>query len=146
MLLLVRVTLYITAAVTVSGNPHIQLLMTIALIVGLLFLKQIHGNSLYTEWSADCVETTMYLNLLLFAASVLYCRFKVDITLQTVAAHLSTIATFLLLVGVIVYHKICPLVKRKFPLPTDPEQNELNEEIVGPVEPAYPPKVTFSSF
>ena len=40
LLLLVRIVLYITVAVTVSNNPQIPLLMTIILVGGLLFLRK----------------------------------------------------------------------------------------------------------
>ena len=44
LLLLVRVVLYISAAVTVSDDPRIQFLITIILVGGLIFLKGYYGN------------------------------------------------------------------------------------------------------
>ena len=59
LLLLVRVVLYITAAVTESGNPQVPLLMTIILVGGLFFLKGIIGMRLYQRSSVDIMETAV---------------------------------------------------------------------------------------
>ena len=80
-----RVVLYITAAVTTSSDLQVPLLMTNVLVGGLFFLKGIIG-SVYKDLPVDIVETLIYLNLLVFAASSLY-HFNSDSIKQTAIAH-----------------------------------------------------------
>ena len=54
LLLLVRVVLYITVAVTVSSNPQIPLLMTVILVGGLLFLIRNYWNWFKTLQTIIC--------------------------------------------------------------------------------------------
>ena len=117
LLLLVRVVLYVIAAVTQSGNPQIPLLMTIVLTGCLFFLKGIIGR-LYKRVLVDVLETAVLLNLLTFAAFSLY-RFKADNTKQTAIAYISTIITCFLLVGAIVYHVMLVCVKKHTPAPIE---------------------------
>ena len=140
LLLLVRVVLYITAAVTVSSNPQVPLLTIIILVGGLLFLKGIYGRRVYKRSSVDIVETVILLNLLSFAAFSLY-EYKTDSTKQVTIAYISTITTLSVLVGSVVYHVIL-LIKRKR---TPVEQDEytllpLNQHFATPP----PCEVTYS--
>ena len=115
LLLVVRIVLYITVAITVSNNPQIPLLMTIVLVGGLLFLKGISGTSLrlYRRSSVDIVETVILLNLLLFAAFSWY-NFKADSRKEIAITHVSTIIVFLILMGETVYSIILSIrCKRK---------------------------------
>ena len=109
--------LYVIAAVTQSGNPQIPLLMTIVLMGCLLFLKGMIGR-LYKKVLVDVLETMVLLNLLTFATFSLY-KFKADDTKQTAVAYVSTIITFLLLMGAIVYHVILVCVKKRTPVPIE---------------------------
>lgn len=102
LLLLVRVILYITVAVTVSSNPQIPLLMTVVLVGGLFFLKGVIGSRLYKQSSVDIVETVILLNLLLFAAFTWY-NFKSDSRKETAIMYISTGTVLLLLMGEIAY-------------------------------------------
>ena len=128
LLLLVRVVLYITAAVTVSSDPEVPLLMTIVLVAGLIFLKGIIGIRVYKVSLVDIVETLIYLNLLVFAAISLY-HFNSDNTKQTTIAYMSTTMTFVLLVGVVLTHEIL-IVKKKWYKPS------VVKEYIAPVQPA----------
>ena len=129
LLLLVRVVLYITASVTVSGDPQTSLLVTI-ILVGSLFL--INGARVYKKSFLNIIETGLYFNLLALSAFSWY-RFKIDIKKQTAVAYTSTIITFILLVGVIIYH-VYLLVRKDQPQRGDLE--ELNEYLLVPVQPA----------
>ena len=71
LLLLVRVVLYITAAVTVSSDPQVPLSLTAISIGGLFLLKGMIG-SLYKDLPVDIVETLIHFNLLAFAVLSLY--------------------------------------------------------------------------
>ena len=126
LLLLVRVVLYITASVTVSDKPQVSLLVTIILIGGLFLLKEIIGIRMYKKSIANIVETIMYFNLLAFATFSLY-DFKTDISKQTAVAYTSTIITFILLVGVIIYHMSLLIRKDKLP-------EEVNEYPLFPIQ------------
>ena len=105
LLLLVRVTLYITSAVTLSSNPQIPLLITITLVGGISFLKGVMGIRVYKKLYAELIETTMHLNLLYYAAFTQY-NFKNDNIKQTAIAYISTTVTFISFLGVVVHHAI----------------------------------------
>ena len=129
LLLLVRVVLYITASVTLSEKPQTSLLVTIVL-VGMLFpLSKAAGVAVHKNLLVDVVDTIHYFNLLVLSAFSWY-NFKVDVTKQTAIAYTSTIITFILLVGVIVYHVY--LLGRK----DQSQGDEMNEYPLAPVQPA----------
>ena len=112
LLLLVRVVLYISAAVSESSNPQFPLLMTVILVAGLLFLKGIFGIKVYKNSLVDIMETVILLNILCIAAFTLY-EFKTNITRHVVAVHISTITVCLLLFGATIHHVIKLLEKWK---------------------------------
>ena len=103
LLLLVRVVLYITASVTVSKDPQTSLLVTIFLVGGLFFIKEITGARVYKKSFVNIVEIGLYFNFLVLSAFTWYC-YKTDFRKQTAATYTSIIITFILLVGVIIYH------------------------------------------
>jgi hypothetical protein len=120
LLLLVRVVLYITASVTVSADPQISLLLTIILVGVMFSLSKTAGVTVYKNLLIDIVDTILYFNLLALSAFSWY-RFKTDIEKQTAVAYTSTIITFILLVGVIIYHVY--LLVRK-------DQSQSGEEVI----------------
>ena len=129
LLLLIRVVLYITASVTVSADPQTSLLVTIFLVGGLYFIKDITGARMYKKTFLNIVETVLYFNLLALSAFSWY-RFKFDVTMQTAVAYTSTIITLILLVGVTIYHMY--LLVRK----DQPQGEEVDEYPLLPVQPA----------
>ena len=66
-------------------------------------MNGITGFRAYIKSITDVIETALYFNILAYAVFSLY-DFKADITKQTAVAYTSTIITFILLVGVIIYH------------------------------------------
>ena len=137
LLLLVRVVLYITASVTVSTDPQTPLLITNIIVGSLFLIKEIAGARVYKKSFLNIIETGLNFNLLaLFAFS--WYRFKIDATKQIAVAYTSTIITFILLVGVVIYHVY--LLVRKDHLWLGEEMNEY------PLVPVQPDKdeVTFS--
>jgi predicted outer membrane repeat protein len=116
LLLLVRVILYITASVTVSDKPHTSLLIIIVFVGGLSLIKEITGTRVYKNSFVNIVETGLYFNLLALSAFSWY-DFKADIMKQTAVAYTSTIITFFLLVGVIIYHVYLLIIKKDQPQP-----------------------------
>ena len=147
LLLLVRVVLYITAAVANSGNPQLPLLMAIILIGGLFFLKTINGTRLYSSIVVDTIETVIFLNLLTFTSFSLY-RFNADNTKQIIIAYISTLTTFLILVGVVVYHIYLFISKKRMAaqqnrtsindLGTNSPKNEVTYSVVEISRPPSP--------
>ena len=138
LLLLVRVVLYITASVTVSqfNNPQASLLITIILVGGLFLIKEITGARVYKKSFVNIVETGLYFNLLALAAFSSY-DFKGDINRQTAVTYTSTIITFILLVGVIIYH-VSLLVRKNKP------RQEVDEYPMAPIQPKNKAEVTHS--
>ena len=129
LLLLARVVLFITASLTMSDNPQVSLLSIILLVGGLLCLNRCVRNlSMYKKSVTDIVETIMYFNLFAFATFSLY-HFKTDSTKQRAVAYTSTIATFLLFVGVIAFHAYLLIRRGKIAV-------ELNEYPLAPVNSA----------
>ena len=92
-------------------------------------MNGITGFRAYKNSMVDVLETGFYFNLLAFAAFSLY-DFRIDITKQTAVAYTSTIITFILLVGVIIYH-VYLLVRKDKPQWGE----ELNEYPLAPVQP-----------
>ena len=112
LLLLVRVVLYITSSVTLSDNPQASILITAIVIGALVLHKCITKTKVYKKTVAEIIDTIVLFNLLALALFSLY-NFKTDSTKQTAVAYISTTITFLLLVGVIVYHIILAIIARK---------------------------------
>ena len=125
-LLLVRVVLYITASVTVSAKPETFPLTTIILIGGLIVFKCIRGVKSFVD--LQVVDTVLYFNLLVFSVFSQY-DFKTGIKKPMAVAYISTIITFILFIGAILYH-MSLLVKKERPT------EDLNEYPLAPVTPA----------
>ena len=103
LLLLVRVVLYIISSITVSSNPQ-ALILTTAFFIGALTLqKSISNIKVYDKTATETIDTILCYNLLTIALFSLY-HFKTDSTKQTAIAYTSTIVTFLLFIGIVVYH------------------------------------------
>ena len=129
LLLLVRVVLYITASVTVSANPQASLSTTILLVGGLIFFKAIVGVRVHKNLIVDILETVMLFNLLVLTAFSSY-QFKSDPKKQTAVAYISTLITFILLVGAIAYHIFLLIKKKK----ASKEANEYPLAAIQPVK------------
>ena len=86
-----------------SANPQASLLITNVLLGGLFLFKAIIGIRLHKILIVDIIETVMLFNLLMLSVFSFY-NFKEDTTKQTAVAYISTIITFILLLGVIGYH------------------------------------------
>ena len=122
---------------TVSDNPQISLLVTNTVIGGLFRLKEMIGLRIYKNSIINVIETGMYFNLLVFAVCTMY-NFKIDLGKQKAVAYTSTIVTFILLVGVLIYH-VYLLVRKDNPQLGE----EVNEYPLAPVQPGKA-EVTYS--
>ena len=140
LLLVVRVILYITAAFTASGNPQVPLLTTIILIGGLFLIKEITGMRIYRKLPTDITESVTYFNLLAFASFSLYDSKRGNSTKQAAVLYISTIIAFILLAGIIFWHVILVLRRRR----KDPETTQTLSIITVSDRP-QPAEVTFTS-
>ena len=131
LLLIVRVVLYLTAAVTESKNPTVPLLMTLLLMSVLLFLKGAAGIRLYKKIFVDIVETAILVNLLVYSGFSLY-KFNSDSKTQALIAYSSTAKVLVIMIGVIVYH-IIVIIKK---IVQARSQNECYTPLIQPTEPA----------
>ena len=72
LLLLARVTLYLMAAINVSGEPRFNLL-AVSLIIGSIFLLHAYsGMNIYKQWVLNVLEFTTYFNILALAVATFY--------------------------------------------------------------------------
>lgn len=142
--LIVRVVLYLTAAVTESRSPRVPLLMTLLLMSFLLLLKGAIGTRIYKKISVDIVETVILINLLVYSGFSLY-KFNSDGKIQALIAYSSTAIMFLILLGVIVYHIIAICKKT---IQARYARNECYTPLVQPTEHAElasETKITYST-
>ena len=102
-------------------------------------LSKFAGVTVYKNLLIDILDTILYFNLLALSAFSWY-RFNIDAKKQTAVAYTSTIITFILLVGVIIYH-VYLLVRKDHPRLGE----EVNEYPLVPIEPGKD-EVTFSVF
>ena len=59
LLLLVRLLLFIVSAANLPGNPHVNLVSIITVLVCLLTLKVTVSGRIYKKWQVDTLETTL---------------------------------------------------------------------------------------
>ena len=103
LLLIVRIILYLVAAVNASNDPTVAL-TAIIFTVGCIFaLSKVFGSRLYRKWPVDVLETFFYLNILSFATFTWY-SLNNPKSNQEAAAYTSVILTFIVLLLIILYH------------------------------------------
>ena len=106
LLLFIRVVLYITTAFSASDIPQVPLLMTIFLLGGIIFLKQIIGMRIYKKVTTDIIEIIMYFNLVMFAVFSLSDLRGNVITKRVATSYASTLLALILLLGIIIMHVV----------------------------------------
>ena len=99
LLLLVRVVLYLVAAVNVSNSPQIALTSISLTIGGLLFVKGFLG-SLYKKWPLDLLESFFYFSILFLSIVKWYTLG--DSESKTV--YISVTITLIVLLIIILFH------------------------------------------
>ena len=72
LLLLVRATLYVTAAINVSNDPEVNLLAVATVMTGVLLLKGFANKCIYKRWPLDVLEVSCYANILCFCLATFY--------------------------------------------------------------------------
>ena len=101
LLLLVRIALYLVAALNVSGGPRVTLASVTITVSCIVLLKSFIG-SIYTKWEVDFIETVSYVNIL-FLTSFTWLALDTSIN-QRAVAYISVIAAFILLLIIAFYH------------------------------------------
>ena len=110
LLLIARIFLYVASTANVTGNPKIDLQVIGICIGSIIFLKEIitFKSRVYKKWPTELLEFTCYINLLFLCFASFY-------TLQNEMAkvavvNISVSITFLLFLGVLVYHIFTELI------------------------------------
>ena len=146
LLLLARVVFYVISSLTVSAKPQTILLVIILFVGCLLLHKGIISQSVYKNSLVDILDTVLYFNLFALAVLSLY-DFKDDTTKQTAIVYTSTIVTFILLIGAVIYHMtLLPIsckCTRKLRENAPQTRHELKERLLDPLQ-QEKPEVTYS--
>ena len=101
LLLLVRIFLLVAFAGNISGDPSLNLLLVLAIVLCLLALQwAFHG--LYKQWPLDILEAFFLVNTGMLSATTLY--LKQSGGNQAIATDISVSATITVFIGIIVYH------------------------------------------
>ena len=104
LLLFARVLLYLTSASNVQGDPQVSLITTAEIAAALLLLKGLLGGWVYKQWPIDILETILYFILLFLSIITLRNIERNEDRSRDVIAHLSITFTFLMLLGIVMYH------------------------------------------
>ena len=103
LLLIVRIILYLVAAVNVSNDPTVALTAISFMVCFIFALRLFIGSRMYRKWPVDVLETFFYLNILSFAIFTWYSLNNLASN-QEAAAYTSVILTFITLLLIILYH------------------------------------------
>ncbi len=106
LLLIVRVVLYLVAAVNVSNDPTVVFTAIIFMVCCIFALRLFFGSRLYRKWAVDVLETFFCLNILLFAT---FSWYSLDNPVpnsrnREAAAYTSVTITLFVLLLIILYH------------------------------------------
>ena len=105
LLLIVRIVLYLVAAVNILNDPTVALTAIIFTVCCIFALRLFFGTRLYRKWPLDVLETFFYLNILSFATFTWYSHDNPDSNQEpAAAAYTSVIIAFLVLLLIILYH------------------------------------------
>ena len=80
----------------------VELLSTIVVVTGLLFVKGVTVKRIYKNWPLDVIETVIYFNLIAFSAFTWY-NLHSEAN-QIAVAYTFVMIIFILFLGVIVFH------------------------------------------
>ena len=80
--------------------------MTIFLLGGIIFLKEIIGTRIYKNVATDVIEIIMYFNLVMFAVFSLSDLRGNVMTKRVATSYASTLLTLILLLGIVIMHTV----------------------------------------
>ena len=108
LLLLSRVILYLISALNVIGDPNINLIAIICVVVGLQFHSKV-AKTVYKQWPLDVLESSYILNLTIFATGSLYLRQSNGN--QVALAYCSTSIAIATFTATVIYHACTYVLK-----------------------------------
>ena len=72
LLLLARAVVYLIATANVSGDPQIQLISIIFILICIILLKMFIATKIFRRWLIDSLESFFYFNIIFFASFTAY--------------------------------------------------------------------------
>ena len=108
MLLVVRTVLIVIFTVNIAGSIEFDLLV---ILVASSALAWAHSNAICKKWPYNYLEAFFYLQLVIFAASMLYAKFSNGNTVAI--AYTSIGMSLVVFLAVIGYHIRCRIVSFK---------------------------------
>ena len=103
LLLLVRVALYLVSALNVLGDPHINLLSIIVIVILFVFKSVIENRSkIHKDRHNEMFDVVSLLNLAGLTVATFF--ITEDIDSQNVVAYISTAIAFITFLAILVYH------------------------------------------
>ena len=130
LLLLVRLLLFIVSAANLLGDPRVNLVSNITVLVFLLTLKITVAGRIYKKWQVDTLETTFIVNLVLFASFTFYATDTNGN--QAAIAYISTGFATVTFIGIIlcnIYTAVCRIPQLRemvlqAPFQREPAEND----------------------
>ena len=98
-LLLARAIVYLIATANVSGDPQMQLISIIFILICIISLKMFIATKLFKKWLIDSLESFFYFNIVLFASFTAYnlsTRSNHDCTAYTSVVLSMVVTTFII--------------------------------------------------
>ena len=102
MLLLARAVIYLIATSNVSGNPQVQLISIVVVMICIILLKMLIATRIFKKWLVDALESFFYINILFLAAFTSY-NLSVGNN-QDGVAYTSVVLSFVVTLLIILYH------------------------------------------
>ena len=72
LLLLARAIIYLVATANVSGDPQIQLISIIFVMICIILLKMFIATKIFKKWLIDSLDSFFYFNIIFFASFTAY--------------------------------------------------------------------------
>ena len=104
LLLIVRIVLYLVAAVNVSNEPTVAFTAIIFSLCFMILLKGFMESKPYRKWPIDMLEIFFYVNILVLITFTWYSLAGNPNDNQEAAAYTSVILSFIVLLLIILYH------------------------------------------
>ena len=115
LLVMVRLVLYLVSALNAHGDPNVNLVSIMTVLVFLLSLKLVMTGKIYTKWLVGTIETSFICNIVVFTSITFYVRETNGN--QSVVSYISTGVAVTTFIGIIVYHIytfICKTLAKRF--------------------------------
>ena len=139
LLLLARAVIYLIATVNVSGDPQIQLISIIFVLICIILLKMLIATKIFKKWLIDSLESFFYFNVVFFASFTAY-----NLSAggdQNGIAYTSVVLSIVVTLFILLYHsftytslfscilnsKLVANIKKRFASDSKPKQKLANK-------------------